>query len=51
MSEEHRLGVPENRVLGKIFGPRRYEVVGDRRISRNKETHAVNSSPDTVLLD
>jgi hypothetical protein len=51
MSEEHRLGVSKNRVLGKIFGSRRQEIVGDRRVSRKEEIHAVYPSPDTVLLD
>ena len=27
--EEHRLRVPENRVLRKIFGPKRVEVTGE----------------------
>jgi hypothetical protein len=29
MREEHRLGVFENRVLRKIFGPKREDVTGD----------------------
>jgi hypothetical protein len=28
LSEEHRLRVFENRVLGRIFGPKREEVAG-----------------------
>jgi hypothetical protein len=31
LREEHRLGVFENRVLRKIFGPRRDEVTGEWR--------------------
>jgi hypothetical protein len=29
--EEHRLRVFENRVLRRIFGPRRYEMTGEWR--------------------
>jgi hypothetical protein len=29
LREEHRLGVLENRVLRRIFGPRRDEVTGE----------------------
>jgi hypothetical protein len=29
LREEHRLRVFENRVLGRIFGPRRDEVTGE----------------------
>jgi hypothetical protein len=31
LREEHRLGVFENRVLRRIFGPKRNEVTGERR--------------------
>jgi hypothetical protein len=31
LREEHRLRVYENRVLRKIFGPKREEVAGDSR--------------------
>jgi len=38
MSEEHRLRVFENRVLGRMFGPKREEVTGGwRRL--HKELH------------
>jgi hypothetical protein len=29
LREEHRLGVFENRVLRRIFGPKRGEVIGE----------------------
>ena len=29
LREEHRLRVPENTVLTRIFGPKRYEVTGN----------------------
>jgi hypothetical protein len=32
LSEEHRLRVFENRVLRRIFGPRRDEVTGEWRM-------------------
>jgi hypothetical protein len=39
LREEHRLRVFENRVLRRIFGPKREEVAGGRRILCNKELH------------
>jgi hypothetical protein len=37
LREEHRLRVFENRVLGRIFGPKRYEVTGEWRKIHNEE--------------
>jgi hypothetical protein len=37
----HRLRVFENRLLRKIFGPKRDEVTGDRRKLHNKELCAM----------
>jgi hypothetical protein len=37
--EEHRLWVFEDRVLRKIFGPKRDEVTGEWRIIHNEELH------------
>jgi hypothetical protein len=37
LSEERRLRVFENRVLRKIFGPKRDEVTGDLRKQHNEE--------------
>jgi hypothetical protein len=37
LREELRLRVFENRVLGKIFGPKRDEVMGGSRTLHNKE--------------
>jgi hypothetical protein len=42
--EEHRLGVFENRVLRRIFGPKRDEVIGWRKL-HNEELHNLYSSP------
>jgi hypothetical protein len=37
LREEHRLRVYENRVLRKIFGPKRDEVTGEWRKLHNEE--------------
>jgi hypothetical protein len=37
--EEHRLRMFENRVLGRIFGPKRDEVTGRWRKLHNEELH------------
>jgi len=42
LREEHRLGLFENRVLGKIFGPKRNKVTG--------ELNDLYSSPDIIQL-
>jgi hypothetical protein len=39
LREEHRLRVFENRVLRRIFGPKREEVAGDWRRLHNDELH------------
>jgi hypothetical protein len=46
--EEHRLRVFENRVLRRIFGPKRDGVMGDWRKSLNEELHYLYSSPDII---
>jgi len=43
--EERRLRVFENRVLRRIFGPRRDEVTGEWRKLRNEEHDDLYSSP------
>jgi hypothetical protein len=48
LSEEHRLRVFENRVLRKIFGPKRDEVMGEWRKLHNGELHNLFSSPDII---
>jgi hypothetical protein len=37
LRDEHRLRVFENRVLRRIFGPKRYEVTGEWRKLHNEE--------------
>jgi hypothetical protein len=39
LREEHRLRVFENKVLGRIFGPKRDEVTGEWRKLHNEELH------------
>jgi hypothetical protein len=45
LREEHRLRVCENRVLRRIFGPKRDEVTSEWRKLHNKELHDLYSSP------
>jgi hypothetical protein len=46
--EEHRLRVLENRVLRRIFGPKRVEVTGDWRKLHNEKLHNLYSSPNII---
>jgi hypothetical protein len=48
LREEHRLRVFKNRVLRKIFGPRRDEVTGEWRKLHSGELHNLYSSPDII---
>jgi hypothetical protein len=48
LREEHRLRVFENRVLRRIFGPKRVEVTGEWRKLHNGELHNLYSSPDII---
>jgi hypothetical protein len=48
LREEHRLRVFENRVLRRIFGPKRYEVTGGWRKLHKEELHGLYSSPSIV---
>jgi hypothetical protein len=43
---KHRLRVFENRVLRRIFGPKRDEVMGEWRKLHSREPHILYSSPD-----
>jgi hypothetical protein len=40
----------ENRVLRRIFGPKRDEVTGDWRKLHNEELHNLYSSPDIIRM-
>jgi hypothetical protein len=46
LRELHRLRVFENRVLRRIFGPKRDEVTGERRKLHSGELHNLYSPPD-----
>jgi hypothetical protein len=48
LREERRLRVFENRVLRRIFGPKRDEVTGEWRKLHNKELNDLYCSPSIV---
>jgi len=50
LREERKLRVFENRVLRKIFGPRRDEVTGEWRRLHNQELNDLSSSPNIVRV-
>jgi hypothetical protein len=50
LREERRLRVFENRVLRRIFGPNRNEVIGEWRKLHNEELHALYSSHNIVRV-
>jgi hypothetical protein len=51
LREEHRLMVFENRVLRRIFGPKRDEVTGGWRKLHNEKLHDLYSSPSIVKVN
>jgi hypothetical protein len=51
LKKEHRLRVFENRVLRRIFGPKRDEVTGEWRKLHNKELLDLYSSPSIVRIN
>jgi len=50
LREEHRLRVFENRVLRRIFGPKRDEVTGEWRKLHNDELNDLYCSPSIVWV-
>ena len=48
LREERRLRVFENRVLRRLFGPKRDEVTGKRRKLHNEEINVLYSSPNIM---
>jgi hypothetical protein len=47
---EHRLRVFENRVLRRIFEPKRDQVTGGWRKLHNEELHNLYSSPSIIRM-
>jgi hypothetical protein len=50
LREEQRLQVFENRVLRRIFGPKRDEVTGDWRKLHNEELHNLHSPSNIIRM-
>ena len=50
LREERRLRVFENRVLRRIFGPKRDEVTGELRKLHNEELNDLYSLPNTIRV-
>jgi hypothetical protein len=50
LREKHRLRVFDNRVLRRIFGPKRDEVTGEWRKLHNKELHDFYSSQSILRI-
>jgi len=50
LREERKLRVFENRVLRRIFGPRKDEVKGEWRRLHNEELNDLYSSPNIVWV-
>jgi hypothetical protein len=49
LREENRLRVSENRVFTRIFGPKRDEETGWRKL-HNEELHKLYSSPSIIII-
>ena len=50
LREERKLRAFENMVLGRVFGPRRDEVMGEWRRLHNEELNDLYSTPNIVWL-
>jgi hypothetical protein len=50
LRDGRRLRVFENRVLRRIFGPKRYEVTGEWRKLHNEELNYLYCSPNIVRV-
>jgi hypothetical protein len=50
LREEHRLRVFENRVLRRIFGPKRDEVTEEWKKLHNEELRDLYSSPSIIRI-
>jgi hypothetical protein len=50
LREEHKLRVLENRVLRRIFGPKRGEMIEGFRKMHNEELHNLYSSTNMIII-
>jgi hypothetical protein len=50
LREKHRLRVPENRLLGRISGPKRDEVIGEWEKLHNEKLSDLYCSPNIVRV-
>jgi hypothetical protein len=50
LREEHKLRVFQNRVLRRIFGPKRDGVTGVWRKLHEEELHNLHSSPSVIRI-
>jgi hypothetical protein len=50
LREEHRVRLFENRVLRRIFGPKRHEVSGEWRKLHNGELRDLHSLPSIIRM-
>jgi hypothetical protein len=51
LREEHRLRVFENRVLGRMFGPKREEVTAEWRKLQNEKLNDLHYSSNSVRVN
>jgi hypothetical protein len=50
LREKYRLRVFENKLLRRIFGPKRDEVTGGLKNPHNEDLHDFYSSPSTIRI-
>jgi hypothetical protein len=50
LREEHKLRVFENRLLRRVFGPKRDDVTGEWRKLHNEELRDLYSSPSIIRI-